>query len=225
MKKYIYISMIASLVMLCVPTSAKAEINGAGTLNMRADYGVQGKKGTKDIYRDKKVSDDSKVGSEKNEARLFGGALENRREMLRKNLTMITARIEAGISRLEQIITRLESRNTKLASEGIKTTVSAGFIAQAKVELAGAKADIASLPETFNQVKEESASRTAVTMSADVKLTLEKNTGTLTKIRTILKSAKNHLEAARNFLIKAVQATKAVTPQVSNEIKTEINTD
>lgn len=200
--------------MFLLPSGARAQSATTESSNVRSGYGVQKK-------MDNRYTDDKRIvgDSLKTPPKYEGEKFEKKRDMMKNILSGLVKRIEAGVSRLEGIITRLESRNAKLESEGIKTAISADLIAQAKVELAGVKSDMASLPQIFNRVKEEPVSVATASISADTRLVVEKNKTNMTSIRDVLKSAKNHLVTAQGYLIKAVHATKTATPQTNVDIK------
>ncbi len=96
--------------------------------------------------------------------------------------------LNATIERLEKIMTRVESRIAKVKAEGGVTTESEKFVAEAKVHLSEAKAELALF--------------SSVTLSAD------KLSENILALRAASGKVKTHLKAAHASLVKATVALK-----------------
>ncbi|MDO8589736.1 MAG: hypothetical protein Q7R69_00465 [bacterium] len=123
-------------------------------------------------------------------------------EAAKRQVENVTKVILATIGRLEtNIIVRVESRIAKVKARGGVTTESEGFIAAAKVNLANAKAVVA----TF----------------AGIDLSSEKARENFEKIRTAAKEAREHIRAAHQNLMMAVRSLGSVEVKIETDDSVE----
>jgi hypothetical protein len=108
---------------------------------------------------------------------------------LAKKMAEHTAKVfNATVERLEKLIERIESRIAKVKADGKDTSVSEGFVAQAKAHLSEAKTSIARF--------------------ASIDLSADKAKENFSAVKEVAREVKEHIKEAHKALSEAVRALK-----------------